>query len=487
MREHLRREGWITQLFGVTRPSVLLLYVTGLVSFPERSVWLLRDALGLLALLTITQLLLRRQPQPVWTQKALAVTATAFLLTVALLAWVARVHLFTLPFVVLLQPAMLAASWLLWKPTDLLLKRRTQERALRLRAQHQDLLCVGITGSVGKTTTKELLAHLLQSRGAVATPAYVNSEMGVANWLCQKLQAPSTKSQTSAQSSKLKAHILIVEMGAYRAGEIKRLCDIVQPQIGVMTHVGLQHLGLFGSAAAIRDAKAELFEALPPSGTAFLNAESEGVRSLASRARCPVVTVGLTAAATLYAHEVREEGGTIRFRIAEEPFEVPLPGTHNITNILLALAVARHVGMRDDEIRERLLTVRPLQHTFTVKRLRTITLLDDTHNASPESFRAALEWARVQKERPRVLLTGGLLELGREEEHIMQELGACASGAFERVIFTGKRGKSSFQAGYKDNVEVLSRSTTPVPQGALLLCLGRMPLSVLHRLLPAKS
>ncbi len=492
LREHLRSEGWFGQLFGIARPVIVVLYLAGLSFYPDRNIWFLRDALGLLALLTIVQTLLRRQPRPVWTKKALLVVVTALLLTVLAIVFTEHHHPFALPLVVLFQPLSVFLAWLLWKPVDIFLKNRAQEAARMLRAAKKDIICIGITGSVGKTTTKALLAHVLAPRGAVATPAYVNSEMGVASWLASVLKTDTGhRTQDTKENVPLESHvlslILIVEMGAYRKGEIKKLCDIAQPTIGIITAVGSQHLGLFGSEQAIRDAKAELLEALPSSGHAFVNSDDEGARSIAQRAICPVTTVGIQDAANLRATNVKDAEAGLTFTIGNTSFLTPLRGLHNITNILLTIAVAKHIGMRDEEIREQLKTFQPLGHTFSVKEEHGVTILDDTHNASPLSFRAGLAWAAAQQNRPRVLIASGLLEQGSDEDRVMQELGALARTCVERVIFTSKRGKKAFDAGYQQKSELLARHTPPLPAGALLICIGRMPLASLQRLLPAQT
>ncbi len=466
------------QLVGMMRPIVVTIFLV-VVLFTDRithRVWIIAG-LGLLALMTIAQVILRRQRTPVWTKKAIALVSTTFIITAIAALLSARLALITLPLLILLQPLALAGAWFAWQPIDATLKRKAQDRALKLRAQHPDILCIGITGSMGKTTTKELLAHFLQPLGAIATPTYVNSEMGVAQWLIKEL---SISSKLKAQSSKL----LIVEMGAYRTGEIKRLCDIAQPQIGIITAIGMQHMGLFGSAEAIQDAKAELLEALPSSGHAFINAESEGARAIAGRARCPVTTVGLSTDATLHAEDVRESDGGLHCRIGNEQFHIPLYGRHNITNVLLAIAVARHLKMPDADIRARFGSFRPLAHTFAMKEEHGVTILDDTHNSSPESFRAGLAWAKGRPERPRGLLMSGIIELGQDEERILKELGEDARSTIDRVIFTGKRGMQAFVSVFGKDAELFSKSTAPIAPGSLLLCIGRMPLSAIQRLLP---
>lgn len=471
LREHLRSEGWFRSLFGVLRP-VMVGCLLILIIILERPGYL---ALGLLLLtcLTLAQILLRRQPRPVWTAKALVIVALGLLVNTALsLAFGMRV-----PILLLLlpvgQPLIVTLACILLLPLDRFLKKRAMDRAATLRASHPHLVTIGVTGSVGKTTTKELLAHLLAERGAAATPEYVNSEMGVAQWISRVL------------ASETPPKILIVEMGAYRQGEIRRLCAIAQPSIGIITAVGTQHLGLFGSEEAIQDAKAELLEALPKKGHAFVNAESAGARAIAGRAPCALTTVGITQKADLMAEQVNAHDSAMTIRITGAGFETAPLGAHNATNVLLAIAAARHLGMKDDEIRARLASFRPLPHTFSLKVAEDVLIVDDTHNASPQSVQGALDWARHHNRfRPRTLLLSGLLELGSAEARIMRELGERARGCVERVIFIGERGRGPFAEGFGGPVEILRKGTAGVPRGSVLLALGRMPLSSIQKLLP---
>lgn len=474
LREHLRHEGWFTQLFGFVRPVTVAVLLAAIffLTLPQ----LLLPGLALLAGLTLVQFVLRRQPRPVWTQKAITLTATALAIATVAVLSLAFTRPLTLPITVILQPLVLLAAWALWKPVDSILKYRIMARAARLRRAHPSLTVIGITGSVGKTTTKELLRHILEPLGAIATPEYVNSEMGVAGWLIQTL--------TACRSSLTARPILIVEMGAYRKGEIKRLCQIAQPQIGVLTAIGTQHLGLFGSEQAIIDAKSELLESLPSSGHAFVNAESSKARIAADRSAAPVTFVGRHPNAVLRPENVAEERDGLHFSLGATTFSTPLQGLHNLSNVLLAMAVARHLKVPDNIIRERLASFHSPSHTFSVRTERGITLLDDTHNSSPQSLRAGLEWSAARSERPRVLLTNGLLELGREEGKILRELGAFAAGKVERVIFTTKRGSEAFAEGFGKSIEYLEDHSAKVPAGGLLLCLGRMPMASIQKILP---
>lgn len=436
--------------------------------------------LVILAGLSLVQFGLKKQRLPIPTQKALVLVATSLLLT-SIVSFVMTLHLnrlganVLLPFLGLLQPFFLALSWILWRPVDFLLKKRVLDRARTMRSREEDLTVIGVTGSVGKTTTKELLAHVLANLPALATPAHVNSEMGVARWLIDVLSKPDHP------------RVLIVEMGAYREGEIALLSAIAQQTIGVVTHVGSQHLALFGSEEALFRGKSELITNLPESGHAFLNGDNAPARRMRELAPCPVTIVGTGGSCDLEAFDVEETATGIRFRVDGRIFSLPLHGTHNVTNVLLAIAVARHLGMTDDATAQRLKTFVPPQHTFSVRREREIMILDDTHNSGAASFRAAIAWARTQPFEVKTLLASGLIELGDQYEPIHRELGALSAHVFQRAIFLDEESARFFREGFGKPVEVIRKEIGPIAPGSLLVCIGRMRSSVINRLLHSET
>jgi len=185
----------------------------------------------------------------------------------------------------------------------------------------------------------------------------------------------------------------------------------------------------------------------------------------------------------MVALDIEEHTDGLRFRMNNEDYAVPLHGRHHITNILLAMSVASYLQVPHERIRELLKTFHPLQHTFNVLEENNVTILDDTYNVSPLSFRAALDWASNRKEKPKILLTSGLLELGENEAVFLRELGA-KSAFFDRVIFTTAKGKDVFAEGRGKEVELFSDAIEKIEPGALLACVGRMPISTIRRLLP---
>jgi len=483
LREHLRREGWFLQLFGIVRPIVVLVALCTfalLKNFVVTAVWAplaIWGAIALLAWFTLFRFVVGKQARPVWTAKAVSICTIAFLFfllaTCVHVQGEMRIPMFT---ALAVQPLFaflfVLAAWTCLIPLDRLLKSLVLRRARMMRAKIKNLAVVGITGSVGKTTTKELLAHILFDRKLLITPAHVNSEMGVANLIIRNLREEH--------------QLFIVEMGAYRRGEIELLCSLARPHIGIITYLGKQHLGLFGSQEELVKAKGELFAALPAEGHAFLNADSEFSAELMQRAACPVRTVGTGGHATLEAFDIVEEPQGIRFTIRGTPFAVPLHGTHQVSNVLLAVGVAEVLGVPIEESAKRLQTFSAPSQTFERKEgAQGQTVLDDTHNASPESFRAAIEWARTHPAKKKLLITSGLLELGSQEKGIHEDLGVLSREVFDDVVFLSKKCVRFFEQGFGRQVQVRAKKkfAMKMEKDMLVVCEGRMPESVVQKLL----
>jgi UDP-N-acetylmuramoyl-tripeptide--D-alanyl-D-alanine ligase len=477
LREHLRAHGWFRQLFGSVRPVTVIVLVILDQFGVFRGISFEFLPLFALCILNAFQVVLKKQPCPTWTAKAILMAATTFLWifgTTAVLYALAIYSRFFfatyfLPVVALLAPLFLALTWVALSPLDRLLKRRILRKAIALRKAFPALTVIGIAGSVGKTTTKEILAHLLQGRGVLSTPEHVNSELGVAQWWLRQSDLLHSGS----------VHVVLVEMGAYRLGEIRTLCEVMQPTIGVLTAIGSDHLGLFGSEDAICRSNAELLAALPQTGHVFINAINPACRTLVADARCRVTLVGD------HGVSLFETEKGIGINLHGTVFHLPFTGLHQAQNALLAMHVAMFLKIPEPRIQELLHSAAPLAHTFSMKTEHGVTVLDDTWNSSPLSVRAALEWSGRRRERPRVLLLAPLLELGHEDKRILSELGAFARGRVERLVCTHPEQRAILQEGFQQPVEFLDRSAAPVPPGSLLLCVGRMPIASLKRMLPA--
>ena len=489
LQEHLTREGWWITCFGRVRPALALLFLLTMLGY-----WLLLRTqapyyelgtmiwmtmtyggfLTLFSLLSIAQIFLRKQRYPVWTSKAMLTTLLSMSIVVALLIFALQhelLSLFLTPLIVGFPAIIVFIAWIALVPLDRILKLIILSRAIRARSRFSNLTVIGITGSVGKTTTKELLLHLLKSRGALATPRHVNTEMGVARWLTKILRDEPVDSD----------RILIVEMGAYCQGEIALLASIVRPKIGILTYVGKQHLALFGSEENIADGKSELLDALPANGLALINADSPLIDRIKTHGTSKRVLIGTDRRVDLCANNIEETSNGVRFEVHGVHYDAPLAGTHMVTNIVLALTAARALGISTQELQKSLAAFQGFEQTFSVSERNGCTILNSTYNSSYESFLAALEWARKQPMPRKVLICDGIIELGDREASVHADLARRAKEIVADVYVLHAHFLPYFQDVFGDHARLLPQASIPQSPGALLLFIGRMPKDVIER------
>lgn len=291
--------------------------------------------------------------------------------------------------------------------------------------QRLDALLIGVTGSVGKTTTRHMLHAALSARfRGIQSPANYNNHWGV---------------PLSLLTVQPEHEFAVIEFGASRVGEIAQLAALAQPEVGVLTAIGPAHLEQFGSIENICAAKAELLEALPDTGFAVINGDDERVRLAADRAACRVLRVGARANNDLIARGIEIDGESLRFQVDRSRFHVHAAGRHFLTSALLAVGVGREIGMHDAEIAAGLQTFRPVAGRCQVVTLGPWTVIDDTYNANPASMRAACELLRDwHTANQRVLIAGDMLELGPQsgEFHAGVGLEAARCGV-SRLVALG--------------------------------------------------
>jgi UDP-N-acetylmuramoyl-tripeptide--D-alanyl-D-alanine ligase len=267
------------------------------------------------------------------------------------------------------------------------------------------LTVVGVTGSSGKTSTKDMIGQLLARIGpTIAPPGSLNNELGL----------PYTVLQANPQT-----RFLVLEMGARGIGHLTYLCDIAPPRIGVVVNVGVAHIGEFGTVEAIATAKSELVQALPPDGLAVLNGDDPLVAAMASLSKAPVELV--------HTGEVALDE---RGRPSVMGVQLQLSGAHQAGNALLAAAVARHCGMPSGEIKRALADLRPIsaRRMDVFDRADGVTVIDDSYNANPASTAAALRaLVATAGGRRTVAVLGYHAELGQAERSGHAEVGALAA------------------------------------------------------------
>ncbi|EDY60598.1 MULTISPECIES: UDP-N-acetylmuramoyl-tripeptide--D-alanyl-D-alanine ligase [Streptomyces] len=306
-----------------------------------------------------------------------------------------------------------------------------QALAVHVVGRLRDRLTVfGVTGSQGKTSTKDLLAAVLSSAGqTIATFGSFNNELGV----------PLTMLRTEATT-----RFLALEMGARHLGDISELTGLVAPDIAVVLNVGQAHLGEFGSREAIAKAKGELVQGLAPGGTAVLNADDPRVAAMRSLTDRPVLTFGRTEHADVRAlglalDRLGRPSFTLRTADASAPVSLPHVGAHQALNASAAVAAGLVAGVPLDTAAAMLATASLSRWRMEPRDLASgAILLNDSYNANPDSTRAALDALAAIEGRRHIAVLGEMLELGDDSEVWHRAVGEYAAARADVVVTVGK-------------------------------------------------
>lgn len=311
-------------------------------------------------------------------------------------------------------------------PAEAAIGRHYIGDARRILASMPDLVTIGITGSYGKTSTKNFLQALLSVKyNVLMTPENYNTTMGVVRTVREHL---------------LPTHeILIAEMGAKNPGDIKEICDLVRPRYGILTSIGEQHLETFKTVDNIIKTKFELADAIPPDGKIFLNYDNEYIR--ARKVAVPAVTYGVKEGGADYtASDIAVSGDGSSFAVTapggeSHRFVTKLLGAHNIQNIVGCIAVAHTLGIPLTDLAAPVRRLQPVEHRL---QLLPNGFIDDAYNSNPAGFRAALDVLRGF-EGQRVLVTPGMVELGERQDALNRKLGFYAAACCDYAVLVGEK------------------------------------------------
>lgn len=360
---------------------------------------------------------------PKITKKLLLLVLTSFLIEIGLfLGWTNLLSEFPYIFFIFaaglivplfLRPTILCVTaWLLSFPTTWA-KAYYVARARKKLLQYPNLMVIGITGSYGKSSVKTFLSTVLETKKRIiTTPKNINTEIGVARFI---LASDFTDKE-----------IFVCEMGAYTKGEIKLICDMVYPKIGILTTVAPQHLSLFGSMQAIQKTKYELLRALPHDSLAITNADNAYCREFLGELTARTIqTFGhnnaYTPTARIVSATATQKGITGSLEIAGKhiSIEAPVYGVHQMENIAPVYLVAAYLGMSEADILSALQHIHTPEGTLRVQKSGNITVIDDSYNANPDGFVAALtvlETIAASESMKRIVISRGMLELADQEE-----------------------------------------------------------------------
>ncbi len=314
-----------------------------------------------------------------------------------------------------------------------------------------------ITGSAGKTTTKDFTAAILARRFDVEkTPGNQNSQIGFPMAVMNLPHSPAW---------------MVGEMGLSEPGNLSTLSRAFEPDVAAILLVAAAHLEFFPSVDAIADAKAEILEGLRPGGTFVANADDPRVAAIAAKHRGRVVRFGRGAGADVTAREVVPEPDGSRFVLAtpegEAAVRLPVAGPHQVSNFLAAAAIGYAVGVPPAECAAASADLRPAAHRGVILRHASGALLyDDAYNANPASMRAALETLSSLPARRRIAVVGDMLELGAEEERWHREAGRAAAGLVDLLVAVGPRARFLADGAVAAGMPADAISTVDSPEEA---------------------
>ena len=384
----------------------------------------------------------KRLIKPVLTKKTTLISGVLIVLTIVFLvlfsqnikslAWLA---LWFLIFDILL-PIIISLIILIFQPLAVLVRYQTIRKAKQKRESFEDLLVIGITGSYGKTSTKEFLYQILSEKyNVLKTEAHQNSEVGISQCILNDLNE--------------EYQVFICEMGAYNKGGIKFLCDIAKPKIGILTGINEQHMATFGSQENIIRAKFELIEALPAKGLAILNTgdpkiQNEKLKIQNYNSKLKSLRFYSTKEQTdLWAEEIRAEKELISFNVVSKDgdqaeFKVNLMGVQNVENILGAVCCAKELGMSLKEITRACEKIQPEQGAMKLlKGKNGLNVIDATYSANPDGVISALDYLKIWPGK-KVIIMPCLIELGRASKEVHKRIGKKIGEVCDLAIITTK-------------------------------------------------
>lgn len=321
------------------------------------------------------------------------------------------------------------------------------QKATNVMSRRKNLLVIGVTGSFGKSSTKDYIAQILQKQFRVLkTPGTNNTPIGIANTILSGL--------------KENTEIFVVEMGAYARGEIIGMCHIVHPKIGVITAVNHQHLSLFKDLATTMATKYELIEALPKDGIALFNGNNANAYKLAQKTKkrsVVVYSINTDSKASpdgITAYDVTVKPKDVQFSVSLRGkainLSAPLLGSHNVENILPGIFIADYLGMSAAQIEDSVASLKPITRTMSrVEKENGLVIIDDTFNANPDAVLAAIRYMKIYKKK-RILVLQPMIELGREAGTEHYRVAKIAGLICDVLLMTNNNFHSSIMKGVRD-------------------------------------
>ena len=324
-------------------------------------------------------------------------------------------------------------------PIEKAINRHYYNDAKRILESHKELIVIGVTGSFGKTSTKNYLAGVLAEKyNVLVTPGNFNTLLGVIRTVREHLRPYH--------------QVFIVEMGAKQKNDIKEICDLVHPKIGIVTAVGEMHLETFKCIENIQETKFELINSLPAGGIGVINNDSEHIRSYNGiTGPCKIIRYGIESNTDYKAKNVNYGAGGVSFALNDSRiYTTRLLGAGNILNILAAIAVADKLGVPENSLRNAIARLQPVEHRLSMKVANGITVLDDAYNSNPQGAKMALEVLKnftVGENNRRIVITPGFVEMGHRQAEANRELGRTIAGSCDYAIIVNATNREAIKGG----------------------------------------
>lgn len=326
-------------------------------------------------------------------------------------------------------------------PIEKIIQYKFYNKAKKKLRENSNLKVIGITGSYGKTSTKYILGTILsQKYNTLITPESYNTTMGVVRTINEKLNNTH--------------EIFVCEMGAKNIGDIKEICDLVKPTYGVLTAIGPQHLETFKTIENVKKTKLELIDSLPEDGIAFVNNEDENIKTIKFNGKN--IKFGKDKICDYYADniEINEFGSNFDVNIKRNKIihvKTKLLGIHNIINIVGAVAVAHELGLNEEEIVRGIRLLKPVTHRLELKRNPNgAIIIDDAYNSNVKGAKTALEVLKTFKDKQKILITPGIVDLGEKAEEYNKILGKQAAKSCNYIILVGEKQAVPILQGIKE-------------------------------------
>lgn len=324
------------------------------------------------------------------------------------------------------------------KPIEKAINRYYYNDAKRIIESNKDLIIIGVTGSFGKTSTKNYLAGILAEKyNILVTPGNFNTLLGVIRTIREQLRPYH--------------QVFIVEMGAKQKNDIKEICDLVHPTIGIVTAVGEMHLETFKSIENIQDTKFELINSLPANGTGIINNDSKYINNYKGiTSKCNIIRYAVENDADYKATEVQYGSNGVSFKLNDEQFNSRLLGSGNLLNILASIVVADHLEVPANRQRNAIARLQPVEHRLSMKVANGITVLDDAYNSNPQGAKMALEVLKnfaVGEGNKRIVITPGFVEMGTRQAEANRELGVTIAKSCDYAIVVNATNREAIRQG----------------------------------------